>query len=153
MWKNQLVNRSLSSKMILWMGIILCQCLKSFLLVLHKVRSIIFEQDGAPFSTDVRQSFSLKVDRKRDAPIRWAPRSPDFTPLDEVMSKATSTKLLSKIWRNSKEESTTKSNQFLNKLSLMFFSNMVIDAFHLIIIIKNMRSKANYLQRICYYFI
>lgn len=54
---------------------------------LKKVRSIIFQQDGAPphFSRDVRQFLSQTFPDRwigRGGPIRWAPRSPDLTPLD-----------------------------------------------------------------------
>ena len=54
---------------------------------LHKVRSIIFQQDGAPshFSSDVRQYLDNHFPNRwigRGGPIRWAPRSPDLTPLD-----------------------------------------------------------------------
>ena len=54
---------------------------------LLKVRSIIFQQDGAPahFSIDVRQYLDNHFPNRwigRDGPIRWAPRSPDLTPLD-----------------------------------------------------------------------
>ena len=54
---------------------------------LHKVLSIIFQQDGAPahFPTDVRQYLDDHFPNRRigrDGPIRWAPRSPDLTPLD-----------------------------------------------------------------------
>ena len=52
---------------------------------LHKVRSIIFQQDGAPahFSTDVRQYLDNHFPNRwigRGDPIRWAPRSPGFGP-------------------------------------------------------------------------
>ena len=54
---------------------------------LHKVRSIIFQQDGAPahFSTDVRHYLDNHFPKRwigSGGPIRWAPRSPDLTPLD-----------------------------------------------------------------------
>ena len=54
---------------------------------LHMVRSIIFQEDGAPahFSTDVRQYLNNHFPDRwigRGSPIRWAPRSPDLTPLD-----------------------------------------------------------------------
>jgi len=54
---------------------------------LHKVRSIIFQQDGAPphFARDVRQYLDHQFPQRwigRGGPIRWAPRSPDLTPLD-----------------------------------------------------------------------
>ena len=53
---------------------------------LHKVWSLIFQQDGAPahFSTDVRQYLDNHFPNRwivRGGPIRWAPRSPDLTPL------------------------------------------------------------------------
>ena len=54
---------------------------------LRKVRSIIFQQDGAPthFSTDVRQYLDNHFSNRwigRGDPIRWVLRSPDLTPLD-----------------------------------------------------------------------
>ena len=54
---------------------------------LHKVRSIILQQDGAPphFAIDVRKYLDHQFPRRwigRGGPIRWAPRSPDLTPLD-----------------------------------------------------------------------
>jgi hypothetical protein len=54
---------------------------------LHKVRSCIFQQDGAPphFARDVRQYLDDQFPQRwigRGGPIRWAPRSPDLTPLD-----------------------------------------------------------------------
>ena len=54
---------------------------------LHKVRSIIFQQDGAPphFARDVRQYLDSQFPQRwigRGGPIRWALRSPDLTPLD-----------------------------------------------------------------------
>ena len=54
---------------------------------LHKVRSIIFQQDGAPahFSIDVRQYLDNHFPNRwieRGGPIRWAPHSLDLTPLD-----------------------------------------------------------------------
>mgnify|MGYP001047299604 CR=1 FL=1 len=54
---------------------------------LHKVRSILFQQDGAPahFAIDVRQYLDQHFPNRwigRGGPIRWAPRSPDLTPLD-----------------------------------------------------------------------
>ncbi|CAF3484969.1 unnamed protein product [Rotaria socialis] len=57
---------------------------------LHNVRSIVFQQDGAsaPFSTDVRQYLDNHFPNRwirRGGPIRWAPRSPDLTPLDFVL--------------------------------------------------------------------
>lgn len=54
---------------------------------LRKIRSIIFQQDGAPphFSIEVRQFLHNHFSDRwigRGGPIRWAPRSPDLTPLD-----------------------------------------------------------------------
>jgi len=54
---------------------------------LHKVRSAVFQQDGAPahFSLDVRHYLNNQFPDRwigRGGPIRWAPRSPDLTPLD-----------------------------------------------------------------------
>ena len=54
---------------------------------LHKIRSIIFQQDGAPahFARDVRQYLDHQFPERwigRGGPIRWARRSPDLTPLD-----------------------------------------------------------------------
>lgn len=54
---------------------------------LHKVRTVIFQQDGAPahFSKDVRQYLDYHFPNRwigRGGPIRWAPRSPDLTPSD-----------------------------------------------------------------------
>ncbi len=54
---------------------------------LHKVRSVFFQQDGAPphFAVDVRQYLDHQFPQRwigRGGPIRWAPRSPDLTPLD-----------------------------------------------------------------------
>ena len=54
---------------------------------LHKVRSIIFLQDGASphFACDVRQYLDHQFPQRwigRGGPIRWAPHSPDLTPLD-----------------------------------------------------------------------
>ena len=56
----------------------------------HKVRSIIFQHNGAPahFSTDVRQYLDNHFPNRwigRGGPIRWAPRSPDLTPLDFIL--------------------------------------------------------------------
>ena len=65
--------------------------LKSFFIPevrkLKKVRAIIFQQDGAPphFATDVRQFLDQQFPNRwigRGGPVRWAPRSPDLTPLD-----------------------------------------------------------------------
>ena len=54
---------------------------------LHKLRSIVFQQDGAPphFSVAVRQYLDNQFPGRwigRGGSIRWAPRSPDLTPLD-----------------------------------------------------------------------
>jgi hypothetical protein len=54
---------------------------------LNKLRSIIFQQDGSPphFSIDVRQYLDKHFPNRwigRGGSIRWAPRSPDLTPLD-----------------------------------------------------------------------
>ncbi|CAF1581905.1 unnamed protein product [Rotaria sp. Silwood1] len=54
---------------------------------LRKVRSVIFQQDGAPahFSADVRHYLNDQFPDRwigRGGSIRWAPRSPDLTPLD-----------------------------------------------------------------------
>ncbi|CAF3419729.1 unnamed protein product [Rotaria sp. Silwood2] len=54
---------------------------------LHKFRSIIFQQDGAPphFSIDVRRFLDNHFPDRwigRGSSIRWGPRSPDLTPLD-----------------------------------------------------------------------
>jgi hypothetical protein len=54
---------------------------------LHILRSIIFQQDGAPahWYGKVRQLLHNMFPNRwvgRDGPIRWAPRSPDLTPLD-----------------------------------------------------------------------
>lgn len=54
---------------------------------LHKVRSIILQQDGAPphFAVNVRKYLDHQFPNRwigRGGPIRWAPRSPDLTPLD-----------------------------------------------------------------------
>jgi hypothetical protein len=54
---------------------------------LRKVKSILFQQDGAPphFSCEVRQFLDNIFPNRwigRGGPIRWAPRSPDLTPLD-----------------------------------------------------------------------
>jgi DDE superfamily endonuclease/Helix-turn-helix domain (DUF4817) len=54
---------------------------------MHKVRSLVFQQDGAPahFSTDVRRYLDAHFRNRwigRGGSIRWAPRSPDLTPLD-----------------------------------------------------------------------
>ena len=54
---------------------------------LHKVRSIIFQQDGARahFPTDIRQYLDSHFHNRwigRGGPMRWAPRTPDLTPLD-----------------------------------------------------------------------
>ena len=54
---------------------------------LHKVHSVIFQQDGAPphFVIDVRQHLDHQFPHKwigRGNPIRWAPCSPDLIPLD-----------------------------------------------------------------------
>ena len=54
---------------------------------LHKVRCIIFQQDGAPahFSTDVRQYLDNHFPIRwigRGGPIRWASHLPDLIPLD-----------------------------------------------------------------------
>jgi hypothetical protein len=54
---------------------------------LRKIRSVIFQQDGAPahFDSDVRALLDKTFHEKwigRGGPTRWAPRSPDLTPLD-----------------------------------------------------------------------
>ena len=54
---------------------------------LRKVRSITFQQDGAPahFARDVREFLDQNFPNRwigRGGSIRWAPRSPDLTPLD-----------------------------------------------------------------------
>jgi hypothetical protein len=54
---------------------------------LHKVRSIIFQQDGASphFTIDVRQYLDHQFPHRwigRGGPTGWGPRSPDLTPLD-----------------------------------------------------------------------
>lgn len=54
---------------------------------LHKVRSILFQQDRAPahFVVDVRQYLDQHFPNRwigRGCPIRWVPRSPDLTSLD-----------------------------------------------------------------------
>jgi len=54
---------------------------------MKKMRSIVFQQDGAPphFTTDVRRFLDRIFPGRwigRGGPIRWAPRSPDLTPLD-----------------------------------------------------------------------
>jgi hypothetical protein len=54
---------------------------------LNKMRSLIFQQDGAPahFAVDVRRFLDKTFPGRwtgRGGPIRWAPRSPDLTPLD-----------------------------------------------------------------------
>jgi hypothetical protein len=54
---------------------------------LRRNRSIMFQQDGAPpnFTVDVRKYLNHQFPDRwigRDGPIRWAPRSPDLTPLD-----------------------------------------------------------------------
>ena len=65
--------------------------LKSFFIPevrkLKKVRSIIFQQDGAPphFTTHVRQFLNQQFSNRwigRGSPVRWAPRSLDLAPLD-----------------------------------------------------------------------
>ncbi|CAF3327057.1 unnamed protein product [Rotaria socialis] len=53
---------------------------------LHKFRSAIFQQDGASphFSIDVRRCLNDHFPGRwigRGGSIRWAPRSPDLTPL------------------------------------------------------------------------
>jgi hypothetical protein len=54
---------------------------------LRLVNSILFQQDGAPphFSREVRRFLDNIFPNRwigRGGPIRWAPRSPDLTPLD-----------------------------------------------------------------------
>ena len=54
---------------------------------MNKMRSLIFQQDGAPphFAVDVRHFLDKTFPGRwigRGGPIRWAPRSPDLTPLD-----------------------------------------------------------------------
>jgi hypothetical protein len=51
---------------------------------LHSIRSIIFQQDGAPahFAVDVRQYLDYHFPNRwigKGDPIRWIPRSPDLT--------------------------------------------------------------------------
>ena len=58
-----------------------------FIPQVRKMRSIVFQQDGAPphFAADVRRFLDKIFPGRwigRDGPIRWAPRSPDSTPLD-----------------------------------------------------------------------
>ena len=50
---------------------------------MEKMRSIVFQQDGAPphFAADVRR-FLDKTFTGRGGPIRWASRPSDLTPLD-----------------------------------------------------------------------
>jgi hypothetical protein len=53
----------------------------------HIIRSIIFQQDGAPahFAVDVRQYLDYHFPNRwigRCGSIRWSLRSPDLTPLD-----------------------------------------------------------------------
>ena len=54
---------------------------------LRKVRAIIFQQDGAPvpFVRDVREFLDQNFLNRwigTGGSIRWAPRSPDLTPLE-----------------------------------------------------------------------
>ena len=54
---------------------------------LHKLQSIIFQQDGAPphFSVDVRHYLDSRFPNRwigRGDAVRWAPRSPHLIPLD-----------------------------------------------------------------------
>jgi hypothetical protein len=54
---------------------------------LHKLLSIVFQQDGAPphFSVDIRQYLDNQFPGRwirRGGSIRWAPYSRDLTPLD-----------------------------------------------------------------------
>lgn len=67
------------------------EMLQSFFILevkrLRKVRSIIFQQDGAPthFASSVREFLHQNSPNRwigRGGSIRWAPRSPDLTPLD-----------------------------------------------------------------------
>ena len=53
----------------------------------HKLRSIIFQRDGAPvyFSIDVGHYFDNRFPNRwtgRDGAIRWTPRSPDLASLE-----------------------------------------------------------------------
>ena len=54
---------------------------------MKNMRSIVFQQDGAPphFVADVRRFLDKKFSGRwigRGGPIRWAPRPSDLTPLD-----------------------------------------------------------------------
>ena len=58
-----------------------------FIPQVRKMRSIVFQEDGAPphFKANVRYFLDKTFAGRwigRGGPIRWAPRSPDLTPLD-----------------------------------------------------------------------
>ena len=120
---------------------------------LHKIRSIIFQQDGARahFSTDVRQYLDNHFPNRwigRGAPIRWAPRSPDLTPLDFFLwghVKSNIYKNLTELKRRINTEIKSISKETLSDV----FSNIVkkwIYASQLMVIILNICCKPQYMK-------
>ena len=83
--------RLINSKVILSMVQSTVSMLQQFFIPqvrkMEKMRSIVFQQDGAPphFAADVRRFLDKTFPGRwigRGAPIRWAPRLSDLTPLD-----------------------------------------------------------------------
>ena len=81
-------NRLIGSRVILSMVQSTVSMLQEFFIPqVRKMRSIVFQQDGAPphLAADVRRFLDKTFPGRwigRSATIRWAPRSPELTPLD-----------------------------------------------------------------------
>ena len=119
-------NRLIGSRVILSIVQSTVSMLQQFFIPqVRKMRSIVFQQDGAPphFTADVRRFLDKTFAGRwigRNGPIWWGPRSSDLTPLDGDMWKTSSISHHAKIWLNWKAESMTKSSQSHKKLYMMF---------------------------------